>query len=222
MIRFAALTGLRQGELIALRDANVDLASRTLTVEATAYKGDLHRPKSAAGRRRVDLSRKALTVLREQLLARRPSPDGLVFPSPDGRMWRPDNFRHRVFTPAARRAGFEGVTFHDLRHTYAALMVEAGAHAKYLQAQMGHSTITTTLDTYGHLFPDANRGVLDALDELVGRRGGVVGPIATPSAPSVQPEVQEKVTCFQVFLDGAYRDRTGDLRLAKPALSQLS
>jgi integrase len=56
---------------------------------------------------------------------------------------------------------------HDLRHTYAALMVKAGAHAKYLQAQMGHSSIQVTLDGYGHLFPDANRGVLDALDALV-------------------------------------------------------
>jgi hypothetical protein len=50
--------------------------------------------------------------------------------------------------------------------TCAALMVAVGAHPKYLQAQMGHSSIRVTLDLYGHLFPDANRGVLDALDEL--------------------------------------------------------
>ncbi len=59
------------------------------------------------------------------------------------------------------------VRFHDLRHTYAALMVAAGAHPKYLQAQMGHSSIRVSLDLYGHLFPDANRSVLAELDRLV-------------------------------------------------------
>jgi integrase len=63
-----------------------------------------------------------------------------------------DNFRHRVFRPAVRRSGLTGLRFHDLRHTYAALMVAAGAHPKYLQAQMGHSSIGVTLDLYGHLF----------------------------------------------------------------------
>ncbi len=76
------------------------------------------------------------------------------------------SLRHRVFTPAVCRSKQTGVRFHDLRHTYAALMVAAGAHPKYLQAQMGHSSIRVTLDLYGHLFPDANRGVLDALDAL--------------------------------------------------------
>jgi Phage integrase family len=59
-----------------------------------------------------------------------------------------------------------GFRFHDLRRTYAALMVAAGAHPKYLQAQMGYSSIRFTLDLYGHLFPDTGRGVLDALAAL--------------------------------------------------------
>jgi integrase len=80
-----------------------------------------------------------------------------------------DNFRHRIFAPAVRRSGVGPVRFHDLRHTYAALMVAAGAHPKYLQAQMGHSSIRVTLDLYGHLFPDANRSVLAELDRLIER-----------------------------------------------------
>ncbi len=151
LIRFAALTGLRQGELLALPDANVDLVSGKLSVDATAYKGNLNHPKTVAGRRRVDLSAGALAVLKRQLLARKPNPNGFVFPSPEGQLWNADNLRHRVIGPAVKRASLEGIKFHDLRHTYAALMVEAGAHPKYLQAQMGHTTIKTTLDTYGHL-----------------------------------------------------------------------
>ncbi len=100
----------------------------------------------------------------------------------------------------------------------AALMVEAGAHPKYLQAQMGHSTIKTTLDTYGHLFPDANRSVLDALDGITTEPADQMNdPILTPSRPKSEAEPGEKVACFQHFLNGACRDRTGDLRLAKRA-----
>ena len=71
------------------------------------------------------------------------------------------------FAPAVRRSGLGAVRFHDLRHTYATLMVAAGAHAKYLQAQMGHASIRVTLDLYGHLYPDANRSVLRELDRLI-------------------------------------------------------
>jgi integrase len=156
LVRLAALTGLRQGELFALRDRNVDLGGRTLTVEAGVYAGQLVPVKTRAGRRRVDLAEAAISALRCQLVARRPSRFGLVFPSPQGEILNDDNFRHRVFAPAVRRSGLAPLRFHDLRHTYATLMVAAGAHAKNLQAQMGHASIRVTLDLYGHLYPDAN------------------------------------------------------------------
>jgi len=68
---------------------------------------------------------------------------------------------------AARRADLTPLRFHDLRHTYAALMVAAGAHPKLLEAQLGHTSVNVTLNTYGHLFPDAFADVGDALDRLV-------------------------------------------------------
>jgi integrase len=167
MVRLAALTGLRQGELFALRDRNLDLGARTLTVEAGVYAGQLVPVKTRAARRRVDLAEAATSALRTQLVARRPSSLGLVFPSPKGEILNDDNFRHRVFAPAVRRSGLGHLRFHDLRYTYATLMVAAGAHAKYLQAQMGHASIRVTLDLYGHLYPDANRTVLRELDRLI-------------------------------------------------------
>lgn len=93
-------------------------------------------------------------VLREQLLAR-PAGASLVFPAPGGGMWRSENFMERVFRKAALRAGlgerdqeghYSGVTFHDLRHTFASLMIAAGVNAKALSSYM-------TLDRYGHLMP---------------------------------------------------------------------
>jgi integrase len=167
LVRFACLTGLRQGELFALRDRALDLRQRTVAVEAGARDGKLVPTKTSAGRRQVRLSGESLRVLREQLLARAPNELGLVFPTPGGTVWRKDNFMARVFRPAVRRADLAPLRFHDLRHTYAALMVAAGAHPKLLQAQLGHTSINVTLNTYGHLFPDAFADVGDALDRIV-------------------------------------------------------
>jgi integrase len=167
LVRFACLTGLRQGELFALRDRALDLRQRTVAVEAGARDGKLVPTKTSAGRRQVRLSGESLRVLREQLLARAPNELGLVFPTPGGTVWRKDNFMARVFRPAVRRADLAPLRFHDLRHTYAALMVAAGAHPKLLQAQLGHTSINVTLNTYGHLFPDAFADVGDALDSIV-------------------------------------------------------
>jgi integrase len=135
--------------------------------EAGARDGRIVPTKTSAGKRRVRLSGEAVRVLREQLLARVPNELGLVFPTPGGSLWRKDNFMARVFRPAVRRGELAPLRFHDLRHTYAALMVAAGAHPKLLQAQLGHTSINVTLNTYGHLFPDAFAGVGPALDRLV-------------------------------------------------------
>ncbi len=167
LIRFACLSGLRQGELFALRDRALDLARGLVLIEAGAREGRIVSTKTTAGKRQVRLSAEAVRVLREQLLARVPNELGLVFPTPGGSVWRKDNFMARIFRPAARRAHLAPLRFHDLRHTYAALMVAAGAHPKLLQAQLGHTSINVTLNTYGHLFPDAFADVGPALDRLV-------------------------------------------------------
>ena len=103
----------------------------------------------------MKLTSVALAVLGEQLLARPASELDIVFPTPLGAVWRKDNFMAWVYRPAVRRSGLAPLRFHDLRHTFAALMVRANAHPKMLQAQLGHTSIAVTLNTYGHLFPDA-------------------------------------------------------------------
>jgi len=210
LVLLAALTGLRQGELFALRDRSIDLDAMTVQVEHGAYQGQLVPVKTRASRRRVDLSSTAAHVLRRQLLARKPNELGLVFPSPDGHILNDDNFRHRVFAPAVRRTKLTGFRFHDLRHTYTALMVAAGAHPKYLQAQMGHSSIRVTLDLYGHLFPDANRGVLDSLDALT-------APSTPHRANAPKTMLKGKVPVTRDFKDGSDGTRTRDLRRDRPA-----
>jgi integrase len=79
-----------------------------------------------------------------------------VFTGRDGALLRRSNFRRRHFKPALRRAELESaVRFHDLRNTFAAILIAQSAHPKEIQARLGHASITTTLDLYGHLMPSS-------------------------------------------------------------------
>ncbi len=78
----------------------------------------------------------------------------------------PKNLVRRHFYPALQKAELRRIRFHDLRHTYAALQIAAGANPKYLQRQMGHASIQTTLDKYGHLYPDEHGEQVARLDSV--------------------------------------------------------
>jgi integrase len=214
LVAFAALTGLRQGEVFAVRRSAIDLPNQVVRVEGSARAGAISKTKT--GRKRVvALTIAAAEVLAEQIVARGGGPLDLVFPSPTGAMWRKDNFMARVFRPAVRRAELDGLTFHDLRHTYASLMVASGASPHVIAEQLGHRDARLVLQRYGHLYPGASRQAAVDLDlylQAVGV-GQAWGGGGSGDEPSGEGPANEH---------GAYRDRTGDLRLAKPALSQLS
>ena len=171
LVMIAALTGLRQGELFGLRERDLDLPARVARVTTASRDGQAVRLKTSASRRGVYLCETAALLLEVQLAERPATRAGLVFTAPEGGAIRKDNFMARVYRPAVRRASLVPLRFHDLRHTYAALMVAAGSHPKLLQAQMGHSSITVTLDFYGHLYPEMIAPVAAALDRLVQPEG---------------------------------------------------
>ncbi|HEX5877112.1 MAG TPA: tyrosine-type recombinase/integrase, partial [Actinomycetota bacterium] len=75
-------------------------------------------------------------------------------------------FRHRIWRPATRAAGLDGLRIHDLRHTAVALWIAAGANPKEVAARAGHTSVSFTLDRYGHLYPDADQALRDRLDAL--------------------------------------------------------
>jgi integrase len=214
LVAFAALTGLRQGELFALRRSDLDLSTRVVRVERGARRGSATKTKS--GRKRaVHLTVVAAELAAEQLVAREGGPLELLFPSPAGAMWRKDNFMARVFRPAVRRAELDGLTFHDLRHTYASLMVAAGVTPHVIAEQLGHRDARLVLQRYGHLYPGASRQAAIDLDLYL--QAATVGQ--TWDGGGLKDEPSEESPGNE---SGACRDRTGDLRLAKPALSQLS
>lgn len=105
------------------------------------------------------------------------SPDALVFTSPTGQPLRNSNFRRQVWYRAVAEAGLpDGLSIHDLRHTCASLLVSQGAHPKAVQAHLGHSSISVTMDRYGYLFPSDMESLATALD---GMRGEAVQTVAS-------------------------------------------
>lgn len=78
-----------------------------------------------------------------------------------------DNLAKRRFLPALSRAGIDKIRFHDLRHTYASLLLANGAPMKYVQHQLGHSSITMTMDLYTHLLPEVNDKCVNLLNSIV-------------------------------------------------------
>jgi integrase len=155
LIRLLAYTGLRWGEVTALRVRDVDLSRRRLDVRrAFADVGGLlveGTPKSHQ-QRTVPLLPLVAVDLVEQLADRQP--DDLVFTAPAGGPLRIGNVRNRVWDPAVRETGLIGLTPHGLRHTAASLYIAAGTPPKVVQRILGHSSIAITLDLYGHLYPD--------------------------------------------------------------------
>ncbi|MBW2608368.1 MAG: site-specific integrase [Deltaproteobacteria bacterium] len=78
----------------------------------------------------------------------------------------------RLFAPALRKAGLRRIRFYDLRHSYASLLVAQGEHPKYIQVQMGHSSINVTMDTYGHLMNNVNQESAKRLDSTIFQENG--------------------------------------------------
>ena len=161
----AVLTGMRRGELLALRWDDVDVDLQQIHVRRALWRGQITSPKSRRPQRAVDMPA-TLTRALQRLTERPHGP--LVFGGQEGRPLDPDNLSHRRFPRALRQAGIaRHVRLHDLRHTYASLLIAQGAHPKYIQVQMGHASIQTTLDRYGHLMPDVHRAEATKLDRLV-------------------------------------------------------
>lgn len=155
LFELLASTGLRISEAIALRIMDADLRADTprVHVRRAIVNGQLTGPKSRHGRRTIPISRDLAQRL-AALAADRGEAE-LLFVGARGATLRPGNLRYRVVIPAAERAGVPWARCHTLRHTCAALLIDAGASPLRLQRWMGHHSAAFTLDNYGHLFDDS-------------------------------------------------------------------
>ncbi|MBZ0253591.1 MAG: site-specific integrase [Candidatus Methylomirabilis sp.] len=165
----ALFTGLRRGELLGLRWPMVDLERGELTVNGQLQRSKgkglvIVAPKTRKSVRTIALPGRAVEALRARRAAQEAErtrlggewvASDLVFTTARGTPLDGDNMRGRDFPRLLEKAGLPPMRFHDLRHTAATLMLRAGVGMYVVQRGLGHSSITTTIDTYGHLLPDA-------------------------------------------------------------------
>lgn len=174
----AITTGMRQGELLALKWEDIDLEAGTLQVRrtlSTATGGGFRfgAPKTAKSRRSIKLPNRALSSLKKHRKAQLEermrlaglfADHGLAFTSRGGTPVSRQDLITRSFKPLLKKANLPDIRFHDLRHTCATLLLGKGVHAKFVQELLGHATISITLDTYSHVLPgmgDAAAGAMD-------------------------------------------------------------
>jgi integrase len=191
LIRVLAYTGLRFGELAALRVGRVDLMRRRLHVVESVTELQGHAvfgtPKNHQTRS-VPVPRGIADDLAVHLAEK--SQDDFVFPAPAGGVLRLTNFRRRCFDVAAQTVGLDGLTPHELRHTAASLAIGAGANVKAVQRMLGHKSAAMTLDVYADLFDDDLDAVAEQLDAAT-RKCGV--PQMRPEA-TVTPITQRDIS----------------------------
>jgi len=187
----AILTGMRRGELMGLQWGDIDWQNRTIHVRRSVWGGRFQTPKSKRSIRAISMSPGLMTTLRKHQMRSARNKDELVFASKDGTFLDGDNVVKREFLPALRRAGLRKIRFHDLRHTYVALLIAQGENVKFIQSQLGHASIQTTLDRYGHLLPESNSAAGERLDATVGFCGDI-DPVSKPLASPLSEQAHLK------------------------------
>lgn len=173
-IVLAAATGLRRGEVLALRWADLDAGGAVMvqrSLEVTQAGLSFKAPKTERSRRRVALPGFALRALAEHQEQQRQEaaaagPDyvdqGLIIADALGGPVHPDRFS-KQFLYFLRTRGLPVIRFHDLRHTHASQLLEANVHPKVVSERLGHSSIAITLNTYSHVLPSMGQAAADLI-----------------------------------------------------------
>jgi integrase len=166
LVWLLALTGLRIGELLALRWQDVDFVTGVLRVCQSVYEGHFDEPKSRRGRRVIPMSAKC----REVLESRKPAEveaSALVFATRNGTPLSRRNLLSRELKPACEKVGLKGANWHWLRHAFATLLDAVGTPLGTVQALLGHSSSEITREVYLHSIPADARSAVEKVEGLV-------------------------------------------------------
>jgi integrase len=177
---YAALSsGLRQAELLVLRWRDLDLDLLSISVNRALYKRDgkvtFKEPKTKHSRRKVAMTPKLAIFLRDYHTKREEilwklgkiiSLDDLVFAHTGGEPLDPSVVSHE-FHKIATRAGLGNVRFHDLRHSFASLMLSRGVAPKIISEALGHASVAFTMDTYSHIIEGMQEDAMSRLNDVL-------------------------------------------------------
>jgi integrase len=180
LFHFALATGCRQGEIQALRWSAVDLARGTASIKASISAGRRKGTKTDSGERLLHLPPYLIDMLTERKARRRVvrlDQDDPVFANLAGNEFSGCNLRVRHMEPLMRRAHVRRIRFHDLRHTFATLMLRNGVPVKDVAYMLGHSDAATTIRVYAHAIPSTHGAHAALMGALLTR------PPANGSAP---------------------------------------
>jgi integrase len=167
MFQLAIFSGVRQGELLGLKWSDVNWKDNQIHVQRSYTKGEFFATKTRTSNRKIDLGPSVMTELKKWKLGCPKNELDLIFPNGEGKPMNYSNMVNRHFKPAIEAAQVPDIRFHDLRHTYASLMIEQGENLKYIQTQLGHSSPTVTLNVYAHLMNPTNQEAACRLEEAV-------------------------------------------------------
>lgn len=190
LIMLTTLSGARQGEILGLKWSDIGWQSKQIHIKRSYYNGRFFPPKTKTSKRKIDLGPKIMTELKKWKLACPKNSLNLVFPNEAGGPIDHNNLLQRHFYKGLKDAGLPRVRFHNLRHTYASLMIEQGENLKYIQTQLGHSSPTVTLNVYAHLMQPTNQKAACRLEDTIfGTTGSktVANTKKEVSAKSVTP-----------------------------------
>ena len=165
-----SVTGMRIGEVLALRIEDLDFRRKLINVRCSTYGGQLGTPKSAASIADLPMPFALETRLRTYLISNqyRTNGLGLLFANRRGRPYSADKLREKNFRPLLRLLGIPLGGFHGFRHAVATEMIDTGAPITVVQAQLRHSDARITLGLYGHVIPESQRHAVAALADRVG------------------------------------------------------
>ncbi|MDE2305213.1 MAG: site-specific integrase [Gammaproteobacteria bacterium] len=167
LISFAVFTGCRAGEILGAGWNHIDWESGEFRVRRAYREGHFHEPKTRTSYRSIALPGFLLKELGAWRSLCPQSLHDLIFPNLDGRPMSYTNLMARGFHPALKRAGIRRIRFHDLRHTYASLMISNGEDIVRVSRLMGHANASFTFNTYCHMLPRKRDPVGDRLASLV-------------------------------------------------------
>jgi integrase len=179
LVRLAAMSGMRRGELCGLRWVDVDLDAGTVSVKRAVVVVDgqpvAGAVKTKRSKRVLDIDPATMAVLRRwrvtqlehrMLMGAGWRDSGLVFTDPTGEGWHPTTIT-QAFTRLVAASQLQRIRLHDLRHSHATHLLAAGVNVKVVSDRMGHASVAFTLDVYSHVMPGQQADAAAAVAALV-------------------------------------------------------